>query len=225
MSRPAMNSRYGSGKKRSRVMIGIFSALALLLVFGLIGACSDKKNTSGGATASGGATTESSVVPWDYKVEQAKVGDLIGGDMTLLPNNDMLPNDGNFATGDQVWVLSFMTAEMKTGDDGKNDVKLSGWTPLKTFKTESAAKTDMSQLKTEIQTEVDLIGVYKTQYGDKHRDFAVVSMPSGHKVKQPISDERYTAIKDKKRVKIVLEEVHDFSNYDLAMSKFRGWAE
>jgi hypothetical protein len=28
-----------------------------------------------------------------------------------------------------------------------------------------------------------------------------------------------------KEVSVLLEEVHDYENYDLAMSKFRGWGD
>ncbi|WP_068773321.1 hypothetical protein [Paenibacillus sp. FJAT-26967] len=221
MNKKSMTGRSQQRKMRNRIIIGIIVAFVLL---GLIASCAGDKTNVLDPSANSSSSAESSVVPWDYKIEQSKVGDLIGGDMTLQPNNQMLPNDNNYATGDNVWVLSFMTAEMKTASDGKNDVTLSAWTPLKTFKTEKEAKTDMDQLKLQIETEVDLIGVYKTQYESKERDFAVVKLPSGHNIKQPISKERYAELKDKKRVKVVLEEVHDFSDYDLAMSKFRGWA-
>jgi len=172
--------------------------------------------------SSAGARTS---VPWDYKVEEAKVGDLIGGDMTILPNNQLLPNDGNYGTGDKVWVLSYMTAEMAARPDGRNDVTLSAWKPIKSFRTQEAAKQDLASLKVEVKTDVDLIGVYKTEYQGAFRQFAMLTLPSGHTIKQPIQEDRYKSFKSKKQVKVVLEEVHDFSDYDQAMAKFRGWAE
>src|SRR4051812_32959125 len=57
---------------------------------------------------------DSARVPWDYKIIKGTVGDLIGGDMTVLPDNQLLPNDGNYATGQSVWTLQYMYAEMTT---------------------------------------------------------------------------------------------------------------
>lgn len=181
------------------------------------------KTTMGSAAAS--TSGVSGEVPWDYQVQQAKVGDLLDGDMILLPNNERISNDQNFATGDQIWVLSYMQAAMKTDSQGKNDVTLSQWKPIKTFKTKEEADKDLAELKVEIKTDVTLVGVYKTEMDGKFRYFAVADLPTGQKVKQPISVERYESFKNKKEVQVILEEVHDFSNYDQSMAKFRGWAE
>jgi hypothetical protein len=186
-----------------------------------------------GATTTNTSTTTtaiddksgSSVVPWDYKIMEAKVGDLIGDQMVLLPDNTTLDNKDNYATGDSIVVLSFMTAQMTTDSTGRNDISLSAWQPIKTFKTKEEAEKDLADLKKQIKTEVDLVGVYKTENQGQSRYFAVVTMPTGQKIKQPIQEDRYNTLKSKKRVQIVLEEVHDFSDYDQTMAKFRGWAD
>jgi hypothetical protein len=177
-------------------------------------------------TASGSVQSSANeqVVPWDYKVEQKKVGDLINGDMTLLPDNQLVSNDDNYATGDSVWVLQAMNAVMKTQADGKEDVTLTVWKPLKTYRQESDAKADLAKLKESVQTDVDLVGVYKTELAGKFRDFAVITLPSGQTIKQPIDETRYQDFKSKKQVKAALEVVHDFNDYDQAFPKFRGWA-
>jgi hypothetical protein len=167
----------------------------------------------------------SAVVPWDYKVVEAKVGDLVGEQMVLLPDNTMLDNMDNYATGDSIAVISFMTAQMTTDSTGKNDISLSAWQPIKTFKTKEEAEKDLAELKKQIKTEVDLVGVYKTENQGKFRYFAVLTMPTGQKIKQPIQEDRYNSFKSKKQVQVVLEEVHDFSDYDQTMAKFRGWAD
>lgn len=169
--------------------------------------------------------TASKQLPWDYKVEEGTVGDLLNGDMTILPNNQLLPNDQNYATGDKVWVLSYMSAEMSAGNDNRTDIKLSAWQPIKTYKTKEEADEALADLKAQVKTEVDLVGVYKTEYQGKYREFAVLTLPSGNQIKQPISEERYNALKNEKKAKVVLEEVHDYTNYDSAMAKFRGWAD
>ena len=43
--------------------------------------------------------------------------------------------------------------------------------------------------------------------------------------RSPIDDERYTALAKQKTASVVLEEVHDFADYDSAYAKFRGWAK
>jgi hypothetical protein len=208
------------------IIIGI---VVLAVIAGIAQAVSDDKpsvlKASNSKKAASAAAAGSATVPWDYKVEEAKVGDLIGADMTITPNNQLLPNDDNYATGDKVWVLSYMTAEMKTNEDGQNDVTLSSWAPLKSFRTAEAAQADLAGLKVEVKADVDLVGVYKTEYQGKFRQFAVITLPTGHSIKQPIPEEKYQSFKDKKQVKVILEEVHDFGDYDMAMSKFRGWAE
>jgi hypothetical protein len=171
------------------------------------------------------AVSAKNVVPWDYRVEEKVVGDLINGDMTLLPDNQLLPNDDNYATGDKVWTLSYMNAEMKTDSGGRTDVVLSSWQPIKSFKSKSAAETDLANLKEQVVTEVDLVGVYKTEDQGKFREFAVITLPSGNDMKQPISEERYTKFKSKKKVKVTLEQVHNYENFDDTMAKFRGWNE
>lgn len=57
------------------------------------------------------------------------------------------------------------------------------------------------------------------------RHFAVIELPTGNRIKQPIDEKRYAAMEKKDRVDVVLEEVHDFADYDLAYAKFRGWAD
>lgn len=225
--------------KQERVLLMALGVGLILCIVWFIGSTFDRKptvmqqnsfstNSGSSAAASGSPMTAHSnttIVPWDYKVEEAKVGDLLGEDMVLLPNNELIFNDQNYATGDQVWVLSYMNAEMSTDATGRNDVTLSAWRPIKTFKTAEEAKDDMAQLKLEIKTEIDIIGVYKTEYQGKFRHFAIVQLPSGHTIKQPIQEDRYNSLKDKKQTQAVLEEVHDYQSYDSAMAKFRGWAE
>lgn len=164
-------------------------------------------------------------VPWDYRIVEEKVGDIVGSDMTIVPDNILLPNDDNYATGDKVWILQYMDAELTTDDQKRSQIKLSTWNTLKSFKTEKNATADLATLKESIQTEVDLVGVYKTENAGKTRDFAVISLPSGNVVKQPISDEKYAALKTKTKVKVNLEQVHLYSDYDQVYSKFRGWAQ
>lgn len=207
------------------VVIGI---VVIAVIAGIVSAFSDSKpsvlhRTQPGSSSAAAGT--SATVPWDYKVEEAKVGDLIGADMTILPGNQLLPNDDNYATGDKIWVLSYMTAEMKTRSDGQNEVTLSAWAPLKSYRSADAASQDLAGLKVELKTDVELVGVYKTEYQGKTRQFALLTLPTGHTIKQPIAEDRYKSLKDKKQVKVMLEEVHDFGDYDLAMSKFRGWAD
>lgn len=163
-------------------------------------------------------------VPWDYRIVEAEVGDLIGSDLTLLPDNTLLPNDNNYATGDKVWVLQFMDAELVTDSQQRNEIRLSAWRALKSYKTEASAQKDMEKLKLELTTELDLIGVYKTEYKGETRNFAVVELPSGNRIKQPIDDAKYDELAKVKKVNVLLEEIHDFADYDLAYAKFRGWA-
>ncbi|UVI30048.1 hypothetical protein [Paenibacillus spongiae] len=167
---------------------------------------------------------DTTALPWDYRVVEGTVGDLIGSDMTVLPDNDLLPNDNNYATGDKVWTLQYMAAHMITNSNGRNDVTLTGWKPIKSFKSEAAAKADLDKLKIQLNSEVDLVGVYKTELDGKQRQFAVLTLPSGNQIKQPIDEQRYESLKDAKKVNVILEEVHDFANYDMAYAKFRGWA-
>lgn len=202
--------------------------LPLALIGMLLSACSSDSDS---VFYSGDTTTEAvaadvdvSKVPWDYRIVQGKVGDLIGSDMTVLPDNELLPNDGNYATGDDVWTLQYMDAELTTNSSQKSEIHLSSWNTLKSYKDEKSAKEDLANLKVSLKSEVDLVGVYKTEYQGKTRNFAVLTLPSGNRIKQPINDERYKAMKNKKKVEVLLEEVHDFANYDLAYAKFRGWA-
>lgn len=194
--------------------LGIFACLIIFIVYIINLGVGDND-----------ASTETATVPWDYKIESAKVGDIIGGDMTILPDNQLLPNDNNYATGDQVWTLKYMTASMLPVNEKGNDIKLSSWEPIKSYSSKEAAEKDLKELKLNLKAEVELVGVYKTEYQGKSRQFAVITLPSGHTVKQPIDDVRYQKFKDKKKVNVMLEEVHDFVDYDLAMAKFRGWAE
>lgn len=196
------------------LVLGIFACLIIFFVY-IINLGAEGNDNS----------IDTATVPWDYKIESAKVGDIIGGDMTILPDNQLLPNDNNYATGDQVWTLKYMTANMLPINEKGNDINLSSWEPIKSYSSKEAAERDLKELKLNLKAEVELVGVYKTEYQDKHRQFAVITLPSGHTVKQPIDDVRYQKFKNKKKVSVMLEEVHDFVDYDLAMAKFRGWAE
>lgn len=215
--------------KQGRFIGLAIGLIGVIVIIWIISAALDKKPSVLSQTPSGSGSTTSNYapgdVPWDYQVQQVKVGDLIDGDMVLLPNNDRMSNDQNFATGDSIWVLSFMQATMKADSQGKNDVTLSQWKPIKSFKTKEEADKDLVELKVEIKTDVKLIGVYKTELDSQYRYFAVVELPTGQKVKQPIPEARYTSFKDKKEVSVVLEEVHDYTDFDQSMAKFRGWAE
>ncbi|REE54740.1 hypothetical protein A8990_1779 [Paenibacillus taihuensis] len=200
--------------------------LLVLLAGLLLTACeSDQKSvfSSQANVATEQAAADNSI-PWDYRIVQGKVGDLVGSDMVILPDNTLLSNDGNYATGDDVWTLQYMTAAMTVSDSGSNQIKLSSWNAIKSYKTEASAKDDLAKLKVSLQTEVPLVGVYKTSYQGKSRDFAVITLPSGNQLKQPIDDKRYEKLKSLKNVMVNVEEVHDYLDYDLAYAKFRGWA-
>nr|WP_237690943.1 hypothetical protein [Paenibacillus caui] len=169
-------------------------------------------------------TSSTARVPWDYRIIESTVGDLIGSDMTVLPDNELLPNDGNYATGDKIWTLQFMDAELITGENQRNDIRLSAWSTIKSYPDQAAAEKDLNNLKIRVTTETNLVGVYKTEYKGKTRNFAVLELPSGNRIKQPIDDKRYSALEKQKTANVILEEVHDFADYDLAYAKFRGWA-
>ncbi|GIO32370.1 hypothetical protein J2TS6_35110 [Paenibacillus albilobatus] len=218
-------TRNGTRHPRSgrKFRFAAFLALSLLAVL-LLNACSDNEQSVFTSGTSVDGQDMVSRVPWDYRIIEGSVGDLIGSDMTILPDNELMPNDENYATGDKVWALQYMDAEMTTDANQRSSVHLSSWSTIKTFKTEGDAKKDMDNLKIPITTEVDLVGVYKTQYKDKTRNFAVLELPSGNRIKQPIDDERYKALEKKKKVSVKLEEIHDFADYDSAYAKFRGWA-
>ncbi|WP_407946712.1 signal peptide protein [Paenibacillus tarimensis] len=198
--------------------------LALIMVL-LAAGCGNSQSVFYTGSEPEEALPSTARVPWDYRIVEGKVGDLVGSDITVLPDNEMLPNDANYATGDPVWTLQYMTAELIAGPDNRNDLVLSSWQTIKSFKTEAEAKSDLEELKVSVTTEVDLVGVYKTEYQGATRNFAVLSLPSGHEIKQPVNDGRYAALKDQKTAKVVLEEVHDYIDYDAAYAKFRGWAE
>ncbi|WP_230632807.1 hypothetical protein [Paenibacillus athensensis] len=212
---------------KNRVLL-IFGFFILLIVLIAIIASAVKSTVSSLSTKQTTASDqggESSTVPWDYQLKEAKVGDLIGEDMVLLPDNERISNDQNFATGDPVWVVNYMSATMQTNEQGQNDVTLSAWKPIKTYKTKDEAEKDLAELKKEIKTDVKLVGEYKTDYEGKSRYFAVIEMPTGQTVKQPIPETRYAAFKNKDQVSVVLEEVHDYADYDISMAKFRGWVQ
>ncbi|NGZ76371.1 hypothetical protein [Saccharibacillus alkalitolerans] len=193
----------------------------LLLLVLALGACSKNSVLSTNADDGPGTNT----VPWDYRIQEGEVGDLIGSDMTVLPDNELLPNDNNYATGQKVWTLQYMNAELTTDEEGRNDVRLSGWTTLKSYPDEAAAMADLENLKVSVTTDIDVVGVYKTEYNGETRNFAVLELPSGNRMKQPVDEGRYGKLKDAKTASVVLEEVHDFADYDLAYAKFRGWAK
>ncbi|WP_037286650.1 hypothetical protein [Saccharibacillus sacchari] len=194
--------------------------LPVLLLALALGACSNGSVLSTNSDDGPGVNT----VPWDYRIQEGSVGDLIGSDMTVLPDNELLANDNNYATGQQIWTLQAMSATLTTDDQGRNDVQLSGWTTLKSYPDEASANTDLENLKVSLTTDVDVVGVYKTALNGETRNFAVLELPSGNRMKQPIDEARYGKLKDAKEVAVVLEEVHDFADYDLAYAKFRGWA-
>lgn len=195
------------------VLIGIFSNSSLF-----------SRSVTDGGSYGDSVAEEDTALPWDYRIVEGTVGDLIGSDMTVLPDHDLLPNDDNYATGDKIWTLQYMAAHMVTNSNGRNDVTLTGWKPIKSFKSEAAAKEDIDKLKVQLNSEVDLVGVYQTERDGKNRQFAVLTLPSGNQIKQPIDEKRYEALKKAKKVNVILEEVHDFVNYDMAYAKFRGWA-
>nr|WP_044880313.1 hypothetical protein [Paenibacillus sp. IHBB 10380] len=205
--------------------IGVTVCLMFLMVL-LLSACSGNQDSvfHTDSTVETIAETTESRVPWDYRVVESTVGDLIGSDMTILPDNELLPNDGNYATGDKIWILKFMDAELITDEDKRNEIRLSSWTPIKSYKDQKTAVEDLTNLKVSVTTDVDLVGVYKTKFKGKTRNFAVIELPSGNRIKQPIDDKRYTALEKQKTTSVVLEEVHDFADYDSAYAKFRGWA-
>ena len=198
----------------------MLAVLPILLLALALGACSSGSVLSTNSDDGPGVNT----VPWDYRIQEGSVGDLIGSDMTVLPDNELLANDNNYATGQQIWTLQSMSATLTTDDQGRNDVQLSGWTTLKSYPDEASAQTDLENLKVSVTTDVDVIGVYKTALNGETRNFAVLELPSGNRMKQPVDDTRYGKLKDAKEVAVVLEEVHDFADYDLAYAKFRGWA-
>ncbi|AJY73863.1 hypothetical protein [Paenibacillus beijingensis] len=218
----------------------IFGAIAVFIFGIMANSCSndarswENSSVSWSGSSSSSASSSSyanaqpqqapSTVPWDYRLVEGTVGDLIGGDMTLLPGNELLPNDDNYGTGDKVWALEYMEAVMKTTDNNRNDIRLTSWKPIKSYRTKQAAEQDIAKLKVSLKTEIDLVGVYKTTYQGKEREFAVLTLPSGQTIKQPIDKERYAKLKPLKKANVILEEVHDYSNYDMAYAKFRGWA-
>ncbi|WP_246608493.1 hypothetical protein [Paenibacillus agaridevorans] len=213
-------------KKRRKPKFGILVAAPVLALALVLAGCSTNTQSVFHTDSSANSSTVSDVaqVPWDYKIVEGTVGDLIGSDMTILPDNTLMPNDNNYATGDKIWGLQFMDAEIITDAQKRNEIRLSAWRTIKTFKDENSAKADMDNLKLLLTTEVDLVGVYKTEYNGEVRNFAVVELPTGNRMKQPIDDKRYDALAKAKTVNVYLEEVHDFADYDLAYAKFRGWA-
>jgi hypothetical protein len=219
----------GSGDGRIfKFIIGIVGFFVIIAF--ATNACSNQSNdvwddsAISWDTSGAGSEQPNNTVPWDYRIVEGTVGDIIGSDMTILPDNDLLANDDNYATGDKVWTLQAMEADMTPNADGKASVSLTPWTTLKSYKTEQAAKDDIDKLKIRLKTEVDLVGVYKTSYQNQTRQFAVLTMPTGQQIKQPIDEKQYDKLKSLKKASVVLEEVHDFGNYDLAYTKFRGWA-
>ena len=214
------NPEFLSGKAPALRSLGL---LLLMLMMVLLSACSGNQNSVFHTDTE--VTDSVSKVPWDYRVVESTVGDLVGSDMTVLPDNELLPNDNNYATGDKIWTLQFMDAELVTDADQRNQINLSSWSTIKSYGDQKTATEDLQNLKVSVTTDVDLVGVYKTKYKDKTRNFAVLELPSGNRIKQPIDDKRYTALEKQKTASVVLEEVHDFADYDSAYAKFRGWAK
>lgn len=125
-----MDKSKAINKSSTRLVKARIGALCMmLLTVLLLSACSSNQ---GSVFDSGTAETSDSVarVPWDYRVVESTVGDLIGSDMTVLPDNELLPNDENYATGDKIWTLQFMDAELITDADQRNEVRLSYGRPL-----------------------------------------------------------------------------------------------
>lgn len=201
---------------------GWLMLIVILMFTLLLSACSLDQSSVFRTDAE--VTSNVSRVPWDYRIVASTVGDLIGSDITVLPDNELLPNDGNYATGDPIWTLQFMDAELITDSEERNDIRLSTWNTIKSYADEAAAMADLANLKVSVTTDIDLIGVYKTEYEGNTRSFAVLELPSGNRIKQPIDDTRYSELEKQKTASVLLEEVHDFADYDSAYAKFRGWA-
>lgn len=208
-------------KRKPPIVLGVLILSIMVLA---LSACASSES-SVLHSGSSEEVTSSTRVPWDYRIVEGTVGDLIGGDMTVLPDNELLPNDNNYATGDKIWTLEFMDAELTTDANQRNDIRLSSWQTIKSFKDKKTAESDLTNLKVTVKTDVKLVGVYKTTYKKETRHFAVIELPTGNRIKQPIDEKRYAAMEKKKTVDVVLEEVHDFADYDLAYAKFRGWAD
>jgi len=220
-----------SARSRARRRRALRGFAAVLLALGLT-ACTNNPDSvfhtnpdAGSTDSAAAAAADSQSVPWDYRIVENTVGDLVGSDMTVLPDNQLLPNDDNYATGDKIWTLQYMSAELTAGEGQRTGVKLSAWDTIKSYKDKKKAEDDLANLKVTVKTEVGVVGVYKTEYKKQTRDFAVLELPSGNRVKQPIDDARYKALEKAKTTEVVLEEVHDFANYDAAYAKFRGWAD
>ncbi|CAM3431789.1 MULTISPECIES: hypothetical protein [Paenibacillus] len=217
--------RQAAPRRKRRFSLAAYGwmAASLMLLF-VLSACSSSQ-TVFHTGSSGEESISTARVPWDYRIVEGTVGDLIGGDMTVLPDNELLPNDGNYATGDKIWTLQFMDAELTTDENQRNNIRLSSWQTIKSYKDEKSAQADLTNLKVIVKTDVELVGVYATTHKNETRRFAVIELPTGNRIKQPIDEKRYTAMEKEKTVDVVLEEVHDFADYDLAYAKFRGWAE
>ncbi len=214
-------TRLGSLKSRQYKKLLLVVMLMFML---LLSACSPNQSSVFHTDATEEVSSNVSRVPWDYRVVPSNVGDLIGSDMTVLPNNELLPNDANYATGDPIWTLQFMDAELTTNSQGRNEVRLSTWNTIKSYADEATVMADLANLKVSVTTDIDLVGVYKTEFEGNTRSFAIVELPSGNRIKQPIDETRYAEIEKMKTVSVILEEVHDFADYDSAYAKFRGWA-
>jgi hypothetical protein len=230
------------GEDAGRIVALVIGGVILFIFLGMMaGSCSNRNSpwdnsavtwsSSDYSYSSGGSSVEqtavpANTVPWDYRVVEGTVGDLIGSDMTILPDNQLLPNDNNYGTGDKIWTLQYMEATMQenTAANGRSSITLSSWKPIKSYKTKEAAQQDIAKLKIRLKTEIDLIGVYKTEYQGQTRQFAVLTLPSGNAIKQPIDAKKYAQLKPLKKASVYLEEVHDFADYDKVYSKFRGWA-
>lgn len=230
--------RKAAGMMNSPRRRGLTTMVALLTTAILVAGCSGQPSVFHTETSmdrqvssvtsvqrSSPSRTATVRLPWDYRIVEGEVGDMVGSDMTIKPDNQLLPNDANYATGDKVWTLQYMDAEMTTDTNDRNRVKLSSWELLKSYKDEASATEDLAALKVNITTVVPLIGVYATEYQGQTRHFAVVELPTGHHVKQPIEESRYTAMQELKEVSVVLEEIHHYEQYDSTFAKFRGWAE
>ncbi|MFD0588927.1 signal peptide protein [Paenibacillus sp. GCM10027627] len=207
---------------------GLAAAAALTIALALTGCSSDTDSVF--RTSSSYSFLEQSRsyvddVPYDYQVVQSKVDNIIGDEIFIMPEREFLLNDQKYAVGDKVWALQFKGAEVTSDSKERTRVWTTAWKTIKTYKDKKSAVADMDKLKLTITTEIDLVGLYKTTYKGETRHFAVVELPSGNRVKQLVDDARYERLSKGKTATVHLEEIHDYYDYDLVFSKFRGWAD
>ena len=81
-------------KQKKRKPPVVLAVMILSLMVLALSACSGNGSTVF-HTGSEEVSSTSARVPWDYRIIEGTVGDLIGGDMTVLPDNESPPNDNN----------------------------------------------------------------------------------------------------------------------------------